>query len=206
MFGRKTESRPMSDDEREHAEASNPGHGDDPRADAVDPPDPDATQGMIDALAGERDEYKDKWLRAMAEYQNYQRRAIQNEIEAKRQGITAVLMSIVPVLDAFDMALGSGMGQKADQASAATLDGVRAIQQSLLTALASHGVGVIHPKPNDEFDPNLHSGIMQAPAEGVQPGRVSLCVQVGYQLGDRVIRSAKVAIAPTPSDSSASGG
>lgn len=195
MFGKRAGSGPMSEDENGHMadeardihESAHQG-GDDP----------DATQTMIDSLTAERDEFKDNWLRAMAEYQNYQRRALQNEIEAKRQGVTSVLMSIVPVLDAFDMALGgaAGGGGEGAQASAATLDGVRAIQQSLLTALATHGVSVIQPRPNDEFDPNLHSGIMQKPAEGVESGRVSMCVQVGYQLGDRVIRSAKVAIAP----------
>jgi molecular chaperone GrpE len=62
--------------------------------------------------------------------------------------------------------------------------------------LELHGVALINPKPNDEFDPNRHSAIMQQAAEGVEPGRVSATYQPGYALGDRVIRSAKVAVAP----------
>ncbi len=202
MFGRRADDRAPKDQDSDGSMSASDQHADDSDAhDAVegaDMGDPHAVRALVDALAAEREEFKDKWLRAMAEYQNYQRRALQNEIEAKRQGITGVLMSIVPVLDAFDMASSSAGGDA--HASAATLEGVRVIHQTLLTALSAHGVSVIHPQPNDEFDPNLHSGIMERAVEGVEPGRVSMCVQVGYQLGDRagdrVIRSAKVAIAP----------
>jgi molecular chaperone GrpE len=76
------------------------------------------------------------------------------------------------------------------------MDGVKVIRQELLKALESGGVTVISPQPGDEFDPNRHSAIMQQPAEGVEPGRVSATFQPGYALGDRVIRSAKVAVAP----------
>ncbi len=157
--------------------------------------------GALDAVTRERDEFKDKWLRAMAEYQNYQRRAIENEKEAKRQGVTSVLMSVVPVLDSFDMALtGSPLGQ-----DAAMSEGLKAIQQNLLAALASHGVSIIRPAPGDEFDPNRHSAIMQMPGTSpdgspVAPGHVSQVLQVGYVLNsggqERVIRSAKVAVVP----------
>lgn len=184
---------------------------------------PDETQSLIDTLAHERDDFKDKWLRAMAEYQNFQRRAIQNEQEAKRQGITSVLMSVVPVLDSLDMALTNAAAKagtstagpeaagtsapdtgEAHSASAMT-EGVRAVQQGLLAALGAHGVSVIRPAPGDVFDPNQHSAIVQMPgvqADGspIEAGRVSQTLQVGYALHahgqDRVIRSAKVAVVP----------
>lgn len=169
----------------------------------IGPEDPDATQALIDSLAHERDDFKDKWLRAMAEYQNFQRRAISNEQEAKRQGVTSVLMSLVPALDAFEMALSAA---PKDEPGRGVLAGMTAVQQSLLTALGHHGVSVIKPGSGDEFDPNKHSAIMQQPGttaagEPIEPGRVSMCLQVGYLLstpgaGERVIRSAKVAIAP----------
>lgn len=160
--------------------------------------DPDQTSELIDSLTRERDDFKDKWLRAMAEYQNFQRRSIQNEQEAKRQGVTGVLNSLVPVLDSFEMALSASAP---DAASSATLEGMKAVHQMLLAALGQHGIVLIKPQPGDDFDPSRHAALMQQPGttadgEPVESGKVSAVLQVGYALGDRAIRSAKVAVAP----------
>lgn len=194
MFGRRQgdNTRPSDDRPRPADDAARPEDGGGSDA-AEGTRDPDETQGLIDSLTAERDDLKDKWLRAMAEYQNYQRRAIANEHEARRQAVTSVLGSILPVLDSFDMALSAG---PKDAAGSAMHEGMRAVQQALVTALGQHGVGLIKPVPNDAFDPNQHSAILQQAIEGVEPGRVSMCLQVGYSLGDRVARSAKVAVAP----------
>jgi molecular chaperone GrpE len=148
-------------------------------------------------LSQERDEAVTQWKRALADFQNYQRRALQNEQEAKRQGVTGVLTSVLPVLDHFDLA----MTQPApDEASRKILDGVRVIRAELIRVLENHGVTILNPQPNDEFDPNRHSAIMQQEVKGVKPGRVSATFQPGYSLGDRVIRSAKVAVAPSANE------
>jgi len=144
-------------------------------------------------LTGERDEARAQWQRALADFQNYQRRALANEQEAKRQGVTGVLTSVLPVLDHFDLALAQ---PAPDAAARKILDGVRVIRAELLRVLENHGVTLISPKAGDEFDPNRHSAIMQQAGEGVPPGRVSATFQPGYALGERVIRSAKVAVAP----------
>ncbi len=147
-------------------------------------------------LSQERDEALTQWKRAMADFQNYQRRALQNEQEAKKQGATGVLTSVLPVLDHFDLALAQ---QTPDAASRKILDGVHVIRAELIRVLENNGVAILNPRPNDEFDPNRHSAIMQQQVAGVVPGRVSATFQPGYALGDRVIRSAKVAVAPSDS-------
>lgn len=152
------------------------------------------THAQVLRLSQERDEAVMQWKRAMADFQNYQRRALQNEQEAKKQGTTSVLMSVLPVLDHFDLAMTQ---QTPDEASRKILQGVQVIRAELLRVLENHGVSVLHPKSGDEFDPNRHSAIMQQPAEGVRPGHVSATFQPGYAMGDRVIRSAKVAVAPS---------
>lgn len=164
--------------------------------------DPDVTANLIDQITAERDEAIMSWKqsqsdyqRALADYQNFQRRAAQNETEAHRQGVTSVLGSILPVLDHFDLALTQKPG---DEASTKILEGVRVIRSELIRALENHGITLLNPQPNDEFDPNKHSAITQLAAEGVKPGRVSMTMQPGYMLGDRVIRSAKVGVAPKP--------
>lgn len=148
---------------------------------------------QVRRLSEERDQAQGDFKRALADFQNYQRRAALNEQEAKRQGVTSVLGSVLPVLDHFDLALTQAAS---DDSSRRILDGVKLIRAEFVRALEAHGVKLISPQPNDEFDPNMHSAIMQQPVKGVKPGRVSSTFQPGYSMGDRVIRSAKVAVAP----------
>ncbi|MBY0310849.1 MAG: nucleotide exchange factor GrpE [Phycisphaerales bacterium] len=185
MFG-KPRNKPDSDD------ASNPVDPDSRDGGELEG-DMEDVQQRIEAMEAERDEARNQALRCLADFQNFQRRALQNEVEAKRQGVTSVLHSVLPVLDHFDLALTQATP---DEASRRIMDGVRVIRQELVRALESHGVALISPQPNDPFDPNRHSAIMQQPADGVESGNVSACFQPGYALGDRVIRSAKVAVAP----------
>jgi molecular chaperone GrpE len=134
----------------------------------------------------------DKWKRALAEYQNFQRRAALNETEARREGTVRVLHSIVPVLDHFDIALSGNV----DPAAASYVEGVKVIRAELMRALELHGVTIINPQPNDTFEPGKHEAIMQQPAEGVEPGRIAKTFQTGYAMEGRVFRSAKVAVTP----------
>jgi molecular chaperone GrpE len=181
MFGKKT---PPPENAPEPAE--NGGGGGMPSSD-------EDFHEQVLRLTRERDEAVMQWKRSLADFQNYQRRALQNEQEAKRQGATGVINAVLPVLDHFDLA----MAQPApDEASKKILDGVRVIRAELVRVMEGYGVVYINPKPNDEFDPNRHSAIMEQAAAGVEPGRVSATYQPGYALGDRVIRSAKVAVAP----------
>ena len=153
-------------------------------------------EGLAAKLAqaeSERDQALASCKRAQADFQNYQRRAILNEDEARKQGTTAVLMSVFPVLDHFDLALTQSTP---DDASRRIMDGVRVIRDELIRALERHGVALINPKPGDPFDPTRHQAVVEQPAEGVPPGQISAVLQVGYMLEGRVIRSAMVAVAP----------
>lgn len=141
----------------------------------------------------ERDKAKEDYLRALAEYQNYQRRSLQNEQEARKQGLTSVLNSVLPVLDHFDMALNQAVDNEAAQR---VVDGVKVIKAELVRALERHGVSVINPAIGDEPDPSRHSVLMHKAAEGVEAGKISSVMQAGYALGDRVIRPAMVTVAP----------
>jgi len=144
-------------------------------------------------LRGQIDDANDKWMRALADFQNYQRRALQNEQEARRQGTTSVLHSLIPVLDHSDLALAQ---KPADSASSGIIEGVKVIRQELIKALEAHGVKLINPALNAEFDPNRHSALTHQPAQGVEPGRISGVFQCGYELHERTVRPAKVAVAP----------
>ena len=145
------------------------------------------------ALVAERDDYRDKYQRALADYQNYQRRAINNEREARVSGVRTVIESVLGVVDHFDLALN----QDPEKVSVEQLiGGISVVRDELFKALSVHGVQPIEPAVNEEFSPGEHEAVMQQPADGVEPGRISLMLQVGYRLGDRVVRPAKVAVSP----------
>lgn len=146
-----------------------------------------------EAIVAERDDLRAKYQRALADYQNAQRRFTSEMAAAREAGTERVLASLIPVLDHFDLALEQrGPNVSAEQ----ILSGVRMIRDEFNRALSAFGVSPITPRPNDEFDPAVHEALSKVPAEGVEPGRVSTVYQTGYRLGERVIRPAKVTIAP----------
>lgn len=146
-------------------------------------------QDRLSELERELDEARSKYLRTLADYQNYQRRAYQNEIEARHQGARGVLESVLSVLDHFDLALSHDTAKaSADQ----ILSGVRVIRDQLVQALGAHGVTILSPAPGDEFDPTRHEAVVQN--QHVPAGLVAATLQAGYTLGERVVRPAKVAV------------
>lgn len=154
---------------------------------------PGAAWGEVERLRAELEDARVKHLRALADFQNYQRRAFQNESVAREQGVSSLAQRVIGVLDHFDLALTLNP----DNASASqVMDGVRVIRDELLKALAQSGVRIIEPKANDEFQPGSHEAIMHQEADGVESGRVSALFQPGFALGERVIRAAKVGVAP----------
>ncbi|MCC5822686.1 MAG: nucleotide exchange factor GrpE [Phycisphaerales bacterium] len=147
---------------------------------------------LLDTIA-QRDEIQSRLLRAAADHQNYQRRAANNEREARELGVRGVVSSLIPLIDQFEMA----MAQDPARVSGETIVlGVKMIRDEFLRVLAGYGVAPIAPDIGDEFNPGDHEAMMQQPAEGVEPGCVSMVMSTGYKLGDRVVRPAKVGVAP----------
>lgn len=157
----------------------------------------EAAQQQIAKLEAERDDVNQKYLRTLADYQNSQRRAVSNEKEAKQQGIGSVVMNVLTVLDHFDLALA----QDPTKATAESIvTGVKVIRDELMKVLQNHGVTVIHPPVNGEFNPTIHQAVVQAQHDDVEPGHIVSTLQPGYMLGERVIRPAMVSIRPKAAD------
>jgi len=190
MMGRREkQAREAADAAREReaeAEALS-GEAASPECEGVEIEDP------IEVLQRERDEFESKYRRALADFQNYQRRAVQNEQEARLAGARSVVGSVVNVVDHFDLALQL---DPAKTSAEQVIGGVRVIRDELFKALQTHGVSAIEPRVGEEFQPGRHEAVMQFAAEGVGAGCVSMVMQVGYAIGDRVLRPAKVAVAP----------
>ncbi len=160
----------------------------------IDPEEIVAHEDRLAALEAAVEGWKAKYQRALADFQNYQRRSVENEREARRQGVTSVVAQLMGVLDNFDLALrteAASDGVSLEQ----IVQGVTMIRAQLLHALATIDVSRIEPAPGAEFDPHSHQAVAQVFAEGVEPGRIAATFQTGYRLGDRVLRPAKVSVA-----------
>ena len=152
-----------------------------------------ADLSMIDDLERQIAELEGRYKRALADYQNYQRRSIENERRSYESGRVGVVEALVPLLEHFRMALQMDPAKtNAEQ----VLGGVRAILAEFERVLGGFGVHAIEPKPNDEFDPNRHEAMLRSESAGIDPGRIVATLQAGYAMGDRVIRPAKVSVSP----------
>lgn len=147
----------------------------------------------LELLAAERDDFRDKWMRALAELDNLRKRGRREVEDARRFAQADVLRPLLEVADNFERALQAMDGS--EEATAATVrQGVELIHQSFRTALKDRGVAVIEAAGQD-FDPALHEAVAQVPSPDHGTGTVIDVVQQGYRLGDLVLRPARVVIA-----------
>lgn len=159
------------------------------------------TEEVVEALVDtirQRDELQDRLLRAAADHQNFQRRASGNEREARTSATQGVVQSLIPLLDTFEMAL---LQDPEKVSSQTVMQGVQMLRDEFMRLLSNYGVSPINPSVGDEFNPVEHSAMLQQPADGIEPGHISLVMGIGFKLGDRVVRPAKVGVVPQSEDS-----
>lgn len=175
-----------------------------PADEAVEPMSEEAIHVLADTVEGEigeairqllveRDRSKEDRLRALAEVSNNQRRAVENERRIELAARAAIMRDILPVLDQVDMALAQDLETVTTTQLA---EGVRIAGDELLKMLTEHGVERIDPVPGDEFDPVRHEAMLKQAADGIESDHIVQIMQSGYKMGDRVLRPAKVAVAP----------
>ena len=165
-----------------------------PAEGAAERAEPEAAEPEPEAEpAPEEPDYKDKWLRAVAELDNVRKRARRDVGAAETRGIAKLARELLPALDNFERALAAAESQPENRDHHLT-DGIRLVQTELLGALARLGIEPDSPK-GERFDPHRHEAVAQQPADGATPGTVLEVVQNGYRLGDDVLRPARVVVA-----------
>jgi molecular chaperone GrpE len=145
-------------------------------------------QSQLAEAESKASEYKDSWMRAQAEFQNYKKRVDRDNemIYISMKG--DILKKVLPVLDDLERAL---QNRPEDNAWAS---GIELIVRKLQSVLDSEGVKRIDAE-GAAFDPNFHEAISHEPADGVASGHVIAVVQNGYMLGERVLRPVLVRVA-----------
>lgn len=146
------------------------------------------------ALTAERDELRDKLMRALAEAENVRRRAERDRKDAETFGGVRLARDLLSVHDNLARALAAAT--EAERAAAATLiEGVELTQRELLSAFARHKVEPVVPASGEPFDPNLHQAMFEAPVPGATPGTVIETMQPGFTMAGRLLRPALVGVA-----------
>ena len=138
----------------------------------------------------EAEEWKDKYIRLSAEFDNYRKRTLREKMELIESGGEDVIKSMLSVMDDFDRAL-SAMQSATDVAS--VREGVELISQKMRDALKAKGVSEIAAK-GEALDTDLHEAVAKFPAGDDKKGLIIDVVQKGYKLKEKVIRYAKVVV------------
>jgi molecular chaperone GrpE len=140
----------------------------------------------------ERDEYKDLALRAKADFENYRKRADKRVAETRSVSVAGVIRELLPVVDNLDRAVAAAGSVAEGDAFA---EGVRLVHADLHSVLDRLGLSQQDPT-GEQFDPNFHQAISQAPAtEDLPAGTIVETVQKGFLLGEVVVRPASVVVA-----------
>ena len=144
---------------------------------------------QLEAAKKEVEQYKDKYLRAVAEFDNYRKRTLKEKAELLLNGTEKAVCVVLPGLDDFERAIAD----KTEDVNAIK-EGMQIIFNKFNKTLESLGVKKIETEGKD-FDVDFHEAVAMVPGMGDdKKGKVIDCVQTGYQLNDKVIRHAKVAV------------
>ena len=164
---------------------------------------PDDGLEPIDALIAERDQWKDRALRAVAEAENTRRRAEQQNNDARAYAIQKFSRDLLGVADTLERALAADLGGSQDPAVANLVKGLELTHKSLLQAFEANGLKRVEPQAGEAFDPHLHQAMMEQPSDTVQGGQVIQTLQPGYALFGRTVRAAMVVVAAKGSGAAA---
>lgn len=134
----------------------------------------------------EANDYKDRWMRNVAEFDNYKKRTSATYSTAFEDGVSSVVLKILNIGDTLDYALNMGLDEK-------TTEGIKGIIKKYNDTLKEIGVEEIDVL-GKTFDPNLAEAVMQVPKEDGEEDVIKQVFQKGYKIKDKIIRYAKVSV------------
>ena len=158
-----------------------------------DPTDAQTESPETDLLAEaqrERDDFRDRWLRKGAEFDNYRKRVERERREQADQAVVDLLQELLLVVDDFDLALTVDSGE----GSAAYRKGVELIHAKFGDLMRKYKVTPIQALGTD-FDPNVHQAVVHEVSPDHREGEVIGELRRGYMMGDRLLRPAMVKVA-----------
>ncbi|MQY41868.1 nucleotide exchange factor GrpE [Epibacterium sp. SM1969] len=151
----------------------------------------------VETLRAERDELKDRFMRALADAENARKRGDKARREAEQYGGSKLARDLLPVFDNMKRAVESASDEQ-KEVSAALIEGVELTLRALLDVFGKHGMRIVTPEVGDRFDPQLHEAMFEAPVPGTKAGDIIQVSAEGFMLHDRLLRPAQVGVSSTP--------
>jgi molecular chaperone GrpE len=154
--------------------------------------------GALEALAAAQGKAQENWnsyMRAVAEMENYRKRAEREIDQARKYAIERFAQELLPVADAQEAGIRAGSANPG-----ALLEGAEATLRELNRAFEKAGIKVIDPATGQPFDPNWHEAMVAQESAEVPPNSVLSVIQKGYSLNGRLLRPARVVVSKADTD------
>ena len=150
---------------------------------------------LLDAARAEAAAAQDRYLRSVADLENFRRRTVREKEDIKLYATSRVLEDLLPIIDNLSLGLAAAKQPNADLKTLTS--GVDMVLQQAKTTLASHGLKEINPV-GLPFDPHQHEAISHQPSSEIKAEHVVTVVRTGYSLNGRLLRPASVVISSGP--------
>jgi molecular chaperone GrpE len=153
-----------------------------------------------EALAAAQAKAQENWnsyMRAMAELENYRKRAEREVDQARKFAIERFAGELLPVSDALEAGIRAGVANPGP----ALIEGAQATLRELNKAFEKAGIKLIDPQQGQPFDPNWHEAMVAQESRDVPPNSVLTVIQKGYSLNGRLLRPARVVVSKAAADS-----
>lgn len=157
----------------------------------------ESNEEEIEQLRAERDDMRDRFMRAMADAENSRKRSDRDRREAENYGGSKLARDMLPVFDNLKRAIDT-ITDEQREAQAALIEGIELTMRELLNVFKKHGIDALAPEVGDKFDPNIHEAMFEASVPGTKAGDIIQVMNVGFMIHDRLLRPAQVGVSSTP--------
>jgi molecular chaperone GrpE len=134
---------------------------------------------------------QDRYLRSVADLENFRRRTVREKDELRQFAASRVLEDLLPVMDNLGLGLAAAQQPGADLKTLTS--GIEMVMTQLKSALSNHGLKEINPL-GQPFDANQHESLSAQPSDKIPEGNVVTVVRTGYSLNGRLLRPASVVV------------
>ena len=149
--------------------------------------------GRLADLEAERDDYRDRFMRALADTENMRKRSDRDRREGENYGGSKLARDMLPVYDNMRRALLS-VEESDKEVNSVLLEGIQLTLRELISVFKKHGIDPIVPEVGDRFDPKLHQAMFEAPVPDTKAGDIIQVAAEGFMIHDRLLRAAQVGV------------
>lgn len=157
----------------------------------------EAEADELTVVTKERDDFRNRFMRALADAENARKRSDRDRREAENYGGSKFARDMLPVYDNMKRAIDA-IDEEQRATNGPLLEGIELTMRELLSVFAKHGIERILPEVGDRFDPLHHEAMFEAPVPNTVAGDIIQVMAEGFILHDRLLRPSQVGVSSTP--------